>query len=101
MASELRFRPILASLVAFLVGCAAFVYGGILDLISVTVADDRNFDHRTRLHVDSMERELRASTIELTPLGERFKAFLRKRHAHRQSIGDGYLNGEAGWLPAH
>ena len=48
-----------------------------------------------------MERELRAATIELTTLGERVKAFVRKRHDHRLAVGDGYLNGECGWLPAH
>jgi hypothetical protein len=69
-------------------------------LLNAFDAIDWRPDHRTRLHVDSMERELRASTIELTPLGERFKAFINRRHEHARAIGDGFLSGEAGWLPA-
>ena len=105
MASEIRFRPYLAALTAFLVGCAVFVYDRVHDLVAYVgqslFSDHVIVDHRTRLHVDSMERELRAATIELTTMGERFKAFVRKRHDHRLAVGDGYLNGECGWLPAH
>jgi hypothetical protein len=45
----------------------------------------------THLHADHLERELRASTIVLSATGERFKAFIRRRLQHAQSVGDGYL----------
>lgn len=100
-----HFRPYLSALVAFVVGCAVFAYDAAHlavayvghSLFSLTWRPDA----RTRIHVDSMERELRASTIELTPLGVRFKAFMRRRSEHRLGIGDGFLSGEAGWLAAH
>ena len=53
------------------------------------------------IELNRLHRELRADTLALTPLGERFKAFIRRRSRHARAIGDGFLNGEAGWLPAH
>jgi hypothetical protein len=43
------------------------------------------------LEADGALRSVQADTLDLTPLGERFKAFIRRRMAHRENIGVGFL----------
>lgn len=38
-----------------------------------------------------LERHLRAETVKLSPLVERFKAFIDRRKNHAETVGDGYL----------
>lgn len=95
MAYEMRFRPVLAACLAFLVGCAVFVHSTIersLEYVGHSLFSiDWQPDPATRLHIDSMERELRASTLKLTALGERFKAFIERRREHAYFSDGGFI----------
>ncbi len=38
-----------------------------------------------------LERHMRAETVKLPTLLERFKAFIARRKEHAETVGDGYL----------
>lgn len=108
MASESlygRGRSLAAAIAIFLVGFAAFAYDSIAGAVAYVghsiFSPLYQPDASTRLHVDSMERELRASTLELTPLGERFRAFIRRAMENkRYSPGDGFMGEGVVALPS-
>jgi hypothetical protein len=43
------------------------------------------------MSIDILSRAMRASVLKLAPLAERFKDFIRRRLAHAEAVGDGYL----------
>lgn len=90
-----RGRALAAAIAVFLVGCAVFAYDSIAGAVAYVghsiFSPLYQPDAATRLHVDSMEREHRALTLELTPLGERFKAFIRRRLSHDEAWAGGYI----------
>lgn len=95
MASELRFRPIFAYAASVIAGLAVFVYslpGRCMSYVASAIFSvEYRPDAHTRLHIDSMERELRASTLKLTALGERFKAFIQRRREHAYFSDGGFI----------
>lgn len=108
MASESlygRGRSLAAAIAIFIVECAVFIHDLVRDAVAYVghsiFSPLYQPDASTRLHVDSMERELRASTIELTPLGERFRAFIRRAMSNkRYSPGDGFMGEGVVALPS-
>ncbi len=82
--------------VALLVGAAVFLYDLIYGFVcyighSIFAPSLFSPDAHTRLRMDSMERELRAETIELTALGQRFKAFIPRRREHAYASDGGFM----------
>lgn len=47
-------------------------------------------DAEFSIAIDRAHASLQASTLELTPLGERFKAFIRRRMNHRRADANGF-----------
>lgn len=94
MATELRFRPIFAGLLAFIVGAAVFIYDSTISLVTYVghslFALHWRPDAYTSIDLDRAMFEAKRPPL-LEAIRSRWLAFIERGRGHREYFGDHYM----------